>query len=155
MENNKLIPANEFLMQFKGCADYANAFHICVRYAHFLSQPLSKGFFIPCDENDNVLEEPKEYSEWYKWGSFTKAGEAIVDKCKKYHAGKSKILFKGFEIEDNIIWHAEGNDNGIYRKSLGKWEIWGNYHTVEDLIGDFFPGLTLTEQALKKIWQIN
>lgn len=30
-----------------------------LKYANFLKQPLILGMFVPCDENGNVLEEPK------------------------------------------------------------------------------------------------
>lgn len=29
-------------------------------YASFLKQPLKLGMFVPCDEDGNVLEEPKK-----------------------------------------------------------------------------------------------
>ena len=33
-------------------------------YTDLITQPLTKGMFVPCDEEGNVLEEPKGYFEW-------------------------------------------------------------------------------------------
>ena len=47
-------------MRFWGINDNLLADGLLVKnYANFLKQPLQLGFFVPCDENGNVLSEPK------------------------------------------------------------------------------------------------
>ena len=40
--------------------DLENYANIVYNYANFLKQPLNLGMFVPCDEDRNVLEEPKK-----------------------------------------------------------------------------------------------
>lgn len=52
-------------------------------YANFLKQPLKLGMFVPCDENDVPLDEPKDY-------------EHNVKK-REYQQAKERVIFEGFE----------------------------------------------------------
>jgi len=61
--------------------------------------------FVPCDDDGNVLEEPKEYFDWYKWGDFSKYGKSITPKCKQYQTALSKVWFKRFELYGNELFY--------------------------------------------------
>ena len=83
-------------------------------YANFLIQPLKLEMFVPCDEDGNVLEEPKktEYqvdvntkcSGWkYLYDSNDKLIGYYDDRkwkedFVKFKQAKEKVLFKGFKI---------------------------------------------------------
>lgn len=66
----KLIEMTDYVLEQWNRAgiEELQKYYNIAKYAYFLKQPLTLGDFIPCDENGNVLEEPKEYYDWYKWG---------------------------------------------------------------------------------------
>ena len=64
-------------------------------YANFLNQPLKKGMFVPCDENDEVLEEPKKENYTDSTGF---VNNAYFIETNDYQKAKEKVIFEGFEI---------------------------------------------------------
>lgn len=86
-------------------SDRLRAYNSIIDYANFLKQPLELWMFVPCDEYGNVLEEPKEYFDWYKWGDFSKYGKSITPKCKEYNQAKERCLFEGFYMEKAILFY--------------------------------------------------
>jgi hypothetical protein len=81
-----------------------------LRRVAFGKQTLELWMFVPCKLVDGVwmvLEEPKEYQDWYKWGSFSKYGESIVSKCRDYHEAKERCLFEWFFNVTDIIVSAK------------------------------------------------
>ena len=71
---------------------------LMLRYAKFLNQPLQLGFFVPCDENGNVLEEPKRWNDYLQFpDSFD--GNKEWGELYNYELAKERVLFKGFEVE--------------------------------------------------------
>lgn len=64
------------------------------KYAKLLSQPLTLGMFVPCDEEGNVLKgkplSPAEDSDWIKW----------ENEQEDYFKALDKVIFEGFEIKD-------------------------------------------------------
>ena len=109
-------------------------------YAHFFKKPLRLGYFIPCDENDVPLEEPKHYDLWKKHGSFTQYGESIVPECSKFNEAKQRVFFEGFIKEGDFINNNELNVN-IWIYDLNKINM---QHLIT-------CNLTLTETAKKEI----
>ena len=131
-------------------------------YANFLKQPLNLGMFVPCDENGNVLQEPKKTnyqvdvntkcSGWkYLYDSNDKLIGYYDDRkwkedFVKYKQSKEKVLFEGIEFrknagvnfltinEDTFAFH----DFNIKFKDL----------TIEFLVQ---YNLQLTESAIKQI----
>ena len=121
--------------------DYA--FNTCI-YARFLKKHLKLGYFIPCDENDVALEEPKHYDLWKKHGSFTQYGESIVSECSKFHEAKQRVLFEGFEYEYENEWI---NYNGFSRFFISELQN-GKIEDLHELITE---KTKLTETAKKEI----
>ena len=68
-----------------------------VKYANFLKLPLKLEMFVPCDEDGNVLEEPKieeEYVDEHTTQIFAQY-QYDLDKAKE------KVLFEGIEFRKN------------------------------------------------------
>jgi|688.fasta_scaffold717292_3 hypothetical protein len=78
MEN--LISMTDFVLEqrkiFK--TDNIRRFWACENYAKFLKQPLELWMFVPCDSEDNVLEEP------------------ISHQLETYEKAKERCLFHGY-----------------------------------------------------------
>jgi hypothetical protein len=70
------------------------------KYVVFTEQPLKLGMFVPCDEEGNLLEKPREFSER---GRFVK--DRSLDKLKEqYQVAKERVIFDGFEVVTNDIY---------------------------------------------------
>ena len=113
-------------------------------YAHFLKKHLKLGYFIPCDENDVPLEEPKHYDLWKKHGSFTQYGESIVYKCNKFYEAKQRVLFEGFEYDKENDWVTYNEFARFFVSELQNGK-------VEDLFKLIKDEITLTETSKKEI----
>ena len=71
-----------------------------VNYAKFLKQPLKLEMFVPCDEEGNVLEEPKRWKDYLQYpDSFD--GNKEWDELYDYQQAKEKVLFEGIEFRTN------------------------------------------------------
>ena len=125
-----------------------------VNYAKFLKQPLKLEMFVPCDEEGNVLEEPKRWKDYLQYpDSFD--GNKEWDELYDYQQAKEKVLFEGFELvrfidKENPCYVVSNGENevtfhiGLYNFSKGV-----NFaKTIEDLI-HIQP--ILTESAIKQI----
>ncbi len=78
-------------------------YYSIAKYAYFLKQPLTLGMFIPCDENGNVLEEPKNLV-WQKDDVCISVNGKIENNneyINKLHQAKSKVIFEGVEVRFN------------------------------------------------------
>jgi hypothetical protein len=106
-------------------------------YAKFLKQPLELWMFVPCNKNNNVLEEPL-HIELYE-------GDTYDIDCLEYQQAKERCLFKGFIfLEGNKkVFHIE-NKKGVVGIGFRN----GYYKTVEDII---CTETNLTQIALKQI----
>ena len=75
----------------------------CCYYAEFLNQPIKKGMFIPCDEDDNVIEKPTdkemEKFEGLQYGDF----ELDYTRIYNYQEAKERVLFEDFDIANIFI----------------------------------------------------
>ena len=119
-------------------------------YANFLRQPLKLEMLIPCDEEGDILEEPKNYEQ-----RLPNMMTEYNDEIYRYKQAKEKILFEGFEVvrfieKENPCYVVSNKENevtfhiGLYTFSKGV-----NFaNTVEDLI-HIQP--ILTESAIKQI----
>ena len=117
-------------------------------YARFLKQPLQLGFFVPCDEDGNVLCEPDEYQEFLKIGQqgIMCWGYNIYNQCLNFHKAKERVLFKGFEIRDKgNFYFVERKESTLFRRVLNK----NTKSTIEDLL--IWGNVELTETAIKQI----
>ena len=91
----KLISMTSFVLQ-RDITDIKQRDSI-VKYVNFLEQPLKLEMFVPCDEDGNVLEEPKieeEYVDEHTTQIFAQY-QYYLDKAKE------KVLFEGIEFIKN------------------------------------------------------
>ena len=134
--------------EFKIPLDYYQWYNkVRDNYDEFLKQPLNIGMFVPCDEDGNVLEEPKiedYFDDGFNLEFNQKHFKDVV--LKEYYKAKEKVLFEGIEFrknarvnfitinEDTFAFH----DFNIKFKNL----------TIEFLVQ---YNLQLTENAIKQI----
>lgn len=128
------------------------------RYAEFLKQSLKLEMFVPCDEDGNIMEEPKKTnyqvdvntkcSGWkYLYDSNDKLIGYYDDRkwkedFVKFKQAKEKVLFEGFEIDKNG-YLVHNNDISIgrfisYQEGFN-FLFRDNMKNIEDLVDfDFF-----------------
>lgn len=108
---------------------------LILKYAKFLKQPLQLGFFVPCDEKGNVLQEPMfDPSNEQYW-----AAEHF-----QYQIAKERVLFEGWIYTgDKCVKH------GMLQYNLDR----NNYTDIESLLTftQALKYLELTESAIKQI----
>jgi len=135
----KLISMTDYVLDL---ADSNNVEHYLklgklIEYAEFLTQPLKLEMFVPCDEDGNVLEEPRGY-EIFKEG--IKEGGTVVwaVQCKEYQQALKKVLFKGFKSSDEYL-----NAHCVSHKNIGQITFLkkvdaihpdDKYQTIQDLV---------------------
>ena len=142
--------------------DLENYANIVYNYANFLKQPLNLGMFVPCDENGNVLKEPKKTdcqvdvntkcSGWkYLYDSNDKLIGYYDDRkwkedFVKYKQSKEKVLFEGIEFRKNagVNFLTINEDTFDFHDFNIKFKD----ITVEFLVQ---YNLELTESAIKQI----
>ncbi|MFT4061094.1 MAG: hypothetical protein QM642_01915 [Edaphocola sp.] len=117
-------------------------------YAKFLSQPLQLGMFVPCDEDGNVLENPKiKYGELhanhqiYFNGKHTTYARYLTI----YKQAKEKVLFKGFDIHKE--YGCAVKDDLMIDEEF----CVDNNMTIEDFVNANFGVIELTDNAIKQI----
>lgn len=129
----KLISMTDFVLeqtkinQFRDDCEFAYPVR---KYANFLKQPLALWMFIPCDDNENVLEQCDDICS------------CECDKIKAFRKAKERCLFEGFECQ---------KQGGEYLVKFGNepvWVNWNNSKTIENL-ARLKPKLTQT--AIKQL----
>ena len=137
IESKKPIHAYLQNESFSAIQTHINeTYDLFFKYCDFLKQPLQLGFFVPCDENGNVLKP---------CGCISDDGC-----CKKecdYQKAKEKVLIEGFNVnkfgfKDKYYVKLGDNKDSIYTFPNVK-----NY-TIEDLA---HLKIELTENAIKQI----
>lgn len=104
-------------------------------YANFLTQPLTLGMFVPCDEDGNVLEYPKTLGVYSLLHT-----DKYIDLFNQIQKAKKRVLFEGFEIQGED-WVTMKNGVGCSVNNLKEM-------TIEDWV-KYNP--TLTPTAIKQI----
>lgn len=139
-------------------SDRARRFYLIQKYADFLLKDLKKGMFVPCDEFDNILEEPLQ--EHYTDCTEEQNAKDWLYNLEKYNEAKERVLFKGFKVvyfskKPSSVYSGSISDSSgiIHLFWLDKiTETWGLSHgvsTIETLTN--FNSIELTETALKEI----
>lgn len=67
-----------------------------IKYANALSQTPRLGHFIPCDENDVPLQEPKDF-KFFMQGIGGHI-DVTYEEYKKYQQACDRVLFEGFKL---------------------------------------------------------
>lgn len=136
-ENKRLIGMADYVLQQGNIgmevqsinhqmSDMARRFYLIQQYANFLKQPLELGFFIACDENGNVLEEPS-CMYIYKTQVYECSADEMY-RCRTYLEAKDRVLFSGFEANNcKDYFLVTLNDNHV-------WVSWNKSKTIEDLV---------------------
>ena len=124
----KLISMTFFVLQ-RDITDIKQRDSI-VKYANFLKLPLKLEMFVPCDEDGNVLEEPKIEAEYVDERTTQIFAQYQYDLDK----AKEKVLFEGIPI------------------AQAKWLV-NTFSTIESLsdISNTITPIYLTESAIKQI----
>ena len=128
-----LIPMTDFVNNVGNMENYPShekALSWIYNYATFLKQPLKLEMFVPCDEDGNVLEEPKieeEYVDEHTTQIFAQY-QYDLDKAKE------KVLFENIPI------------------SQAKWLV-NSFSTIESLsdISNTITPIYLNNNAIKQI----
>ena len=94
------------------------------KYANFITQPLTKGMFIPCDEEGEVLSEP-EHFEW--WVNLQQMKTPDIE-CSQYQQAKERVLFADFD-------ECQPVKIGYYLKALDIF-LKANEGTIEQFISN-------------------
>jgi len=135
---NRLISMTEKVLELEkefnnGIYTFAEFTNIVCNYANFLNKPLKLEYFVPCDDEGNILEEPKFIPEEVEF-------EKLLE---QYENAREKVLFDGFGVcdrnskKDCIILNQEDHIN----------IKWLENKTIEDLVK---YNLTLTLNAIKQ-----
>ncbi len=138
-----VLEQNEKIKKYKyGIESYYSTMQVSINYANFLKQTLKLEMFVPCDEDGNVLEEPKieeEYVDEHTTQIFAQY-QYDLDKAKE------KVLFEGIEFRKN------GGVNFLTIKedtfAFFDFNVKFKNLTIEYLIQ---YDLQLTENAVKQI----
>jgi hypothetical protein len=139
-------------------SDRARRFYLIQKYADFLLKDIKKGMFVPCDEFDNILEEPLQ--EHYTDCTEEQNAKDWLYNLEKYNQAKERVLFKGFKVvyfskKSGSVYSGSISDSSgiIHLFWLDKidqfWYLAHDLNTVEDLT--VLNYLELTETALKEI----
>lgn len=160
MERHYLVSSLEFRKKLKNVSD-SEYRRLIEAYDDFLEQPLKLEMFFPCDDDGNVLKEPKKTnyqvdvntkcSGWkYLYDSNDKLIGYYDDRkwkedFVKYKQAKEKVLFEGFYWKVNYaVCMAE--DEMIYIN----YEFMHNM-TIDKFLTTIITDLQLTENAIKQI----
>jgi hypothetical protein len=130
-------------------SDRARRFYLIQKYADFLLKDISIGMVVPCDEFDNILEEPLAYN--------FKSVELFTNYNIKYQKAQERVLFKGFKVVQNgggVYSDSIADSSGLlhlfwYSKITETWSLSHGLTTIENLA--LFNSIELTETALKEI----
>lgn len=114
------------------------------KYANFLNLNLKTEMFVPCDDEGNVLDEPKPF---YEGSNPYEDYEPKYDlkECEIYKKALSKVLFEGFYYMKMSKQHALYNETGIFASGVNLDCIF-NGKTIESILT---KKLTLTPAGQK------
>jgi hypothetical protein len=130
----KLISMVDFVLADKYAGSPINTNK---QYANFLKQPLELWMFVPCDEDGDVLKEPK----YFKRDNSDFNNFHYADYCLEYQQAKERCLFEDFEMDNRFVTHKSHASFFYPISSLHEKKI-------EDLVK---YNIQLTPTALKKI----
>lgn len=143
---------------------------LIIKSKNFLKQPLQLGFFVPCNFDGNVLEEPNhlDYKIKNEYGELIFMSELFKNRYSndygKYQEAKERCIFNGFEFSHDNDYNSvikQNTNSGIkveiqFRKYENDVRIIINSDYIHDcgcierLIGlDTKP--VLTESAKKQL----
>lgn len=119
-----LIPMTDFVNNVGNMENYPsheNALSWIYNYATFLKQPLKLEMFVPCDDNGNILEEPKKENYTQEELENSLMGCDYLD----YNKAKVKVLFEYKpQFDSGIIRHHISQGRNIeYLANFGSMQL--------------------------------
>lgn len=134
----------DFVLEHPATTDYEWQLSRHLNYANFLQQPITLGMFIPCDEEGNVLELPKNCnvpcspSDWHEGSKCAECRREVY----AWDEAKERVLFEGFELvfDDKV---RSTLSNAVFHVS-----DYANIDTLSICWGDI---IELTHSALRQI----
>lgn len=85
-----------------------------ITYSKFLKKPIKKNMFVPCDELNNILEEPTSCDKSCSPIDFCEGGKCDIEGCYRergrYEQAKERVLFDGWYFLKNSL---SGVETGI------------------------------------------
>ena len=112
-------------------------------FDNFLEKPLKLGYFIPCDEEGDILEEPTNYEK-----RLLNMMTEYNDEVYTYYQAKAKVLFEGFEYDKENDWVTYNEFARFFVSELQNGKVENSI--IEDLLSDELI-YTLTATAKKEI----
>lgn len=110
----KLVPLSEFWKLLRNHKEGFEPSFITIEYnlyVEFATQPLTKGMFIPTDEEGNLLEvkthPPTDDEDYDKWN----------EELEAYRNAKDRVIFEG------DLQHSDLDEGNIPYIELKGWEI--------------------------------
>lgn len=115
-----LISMTDFVLEQrkKGKGTVATVLNYIFKYADFLKQPLEIWMFVTCDEDGNVLEEPKAHFPTTN----NQLEETIFKQNKEYREAKERVLFEGLDL-DAVNHHIKMGRNIEYLANFGTLKL--------------------------------
>jgi hypothetical protein len=130
---------------------HENALSWIYNYATFLKKPLKLEMFVPCDDEGNILEEPKIEEEDIDEHTTQIFAQYQYD----FDKSKENVLFEGFKIYDyklNVFFYLGRRKKLSYDKKRKDFITIGFLpETVEDLI-NISSQIKLSQTALNAIF---
>ena len=149
-----LIPMTNFVNNVGNRENYPThekALSWIYNYATFLKKPLKLEMFVPCDDEGNILEEPKIEEEDIDEHTTQIFAQYQYD----FDKSKEKVLFEGFKIYDyklNVFFYLGRRKKLSYDKKRKDFITIGLLpETVEDLI-NISSQIKLSQTALNAIF---
>lgn len=100
------------------------------QYTNFILKSLTKGMFVPCDRDGNVLEKPsiRTMNEYHSGG-----GDVLKDRINDFHEAKERVLFVGYsEDEIECLFSEDFEHEEVYTVDNGFYNE--HYYTIEQAI---------------------
>ena len=104
---NKLISMTDYILEHPATTDCEWQLSNHLKYANFLKQPLKKGMFVRCDEDDNVL-------------NYDEIKQSVIEGTETWDIwinAEENVLFDGFEliycVENTTCISNKENDTNI------------------------------------------
>lgn len=131
---NRLISMVDFVLKYRSS-------FFTIKYANFLKQPLQKWMFVPCGEDEEVLDAFVHHVD----GGFS----------REYQQAKERCLFEGFEVSENkdtkptdVKSITNKLIHVFWYNNINLWCLSNGLKTIEDLIK---YNLTLTATAQQQL----
>ncbi|RBA36146.1 hypothetical protein [Elizabethkingia anophelis] len=154
---NKLIPMTTFVLeQSKSPIHRIDVAFNCIKYAKFLSQPLTLGMFVPVDEKG----KPYDMQEVEVWKNHSQYSTHYRQELEFFEQACERVLFEGLKVKTYANgWEYISCGSFTYLISSGNKLFDDNQDcapretkdTIEELLqcGTY---LTLTATAIKSIY---